>query len=277
MSSQWFVVDWSCCLGAGGEGEVFLGRSLETLELCAIKVSTLTDRKDAAAQLRRELERAARVAGEGAVGLVAWNLDASRPFLVFELAKAGTLADEMQGLWRQGRIYHPTRALERTRLILGALEHVHRRGLVHRDVKPANLLRFDARLKLADFGSGLSMPSDGRPALDSHGFAGTRRYASPEQLRGEPVDERADLYAVGCILYEMLTGTVPLRGAGTRQYPHALILPELDALVAALLAEDPSHRPGTAGEADARARAVLDAYARARKLWQDLHLGPSPY
>jgi serine/threonine-protein kinase len=278
MSKHWFVVDWNCCLGAGGEGEVFLGRSLETFELCAIKVSTLLDQKSAAEQLKRELDRLMRVAGEGVVGLVAWNLDAARPFLVFELAKAGTLADEMKQLRKQNRVYHPTRALERIREVLAALAHVHAHGLVHRDVKPANLLRFGTALKLTDFGTGRSMPRARTEALESQGFFGTRLYAAPEQQRGEEVDERSDLYAVGCILHEMLTGTVPsFTTRRVRKYPHALVLPELDRLVECLLRENPVYRPANAVEALRRVDSVLEVYRAARTMWNDLGLGQSPY
>ena len=274
---HWFVVDWNCCLGAGGEGEVFLGRSLETFELCAIKVSTLVDQKSAAAQLKSELDRLIRVAGEGVVGLMAWNLDAPKPFLVFELAKAGTLADEIKRVQKQEHVYHPALALERIREVLNALSHVHTHGLVHRDVKPANLLRFGAALKLADFGTGCSIAPAKTQALHTPDFVGTRSYASPEQLRGELVDERSDIYAVGCILHEMLTGTVPVRGSRVRRYTHALVLPELDELVASLLADDPAQRPSSAADATRRVDSVLAAYRTARELWTALDLGPSPY
>jgi serine/threonine-protein kinase len=160
---------------------------------------------------------------------------------------------------------------------LAALGHVHTHGLVHRDVKPANLLRFGPALKLTDFGTGCSIGDSGAQALQSQGFVGTRLYASPEQLRGEQVDERSDLYAVGCILHEMLTGVVPARGQRARKYPHALILPELDALVASLLDESPERRPCNAMDAARRVDGVLETYRSARKLWMDLELGPSPY
>jgi serine/threonine protein kinase len=277
MSQHWFVVDWNCCLGAGGEGEVFLGRSLGSFELCAIKISCLLDQQSARAQLKSELDQLMRVAGEGVVGLVAWNLDAPKPFLVFELAKAGTLADEMTQVRQKDLVYHPTRALERIRDVLSALSHVHGHGLIHRDVKPANLLRFGQELKLTDFGMGCSISGGKTEALATRDFVGTRLYAAPEQLRGETMDVRSDLYAVGCILYEMLTGFVPPRRFGARKYPHALVLPELDALVTSLLAENPADRPQSALEALQHVDRVLAIYSSARELWAELKLGPSPY
>ncbi len=278
MDPHWFVVDWERCLGGGGEGEVFLGRSLETGELCAVKVSTSLDRAVAREQLAQELERCVRAAGQGVVDLVAWNLDAPRPFLVFELARAGTLADEVSALRKQGRVYHPVGALRRIRGVLEVLAQVHARGLVHRDVKPANLLRFGEEVKLADFGSGRSISRSA--ALCTDGFIGTRAYAAPEQLRGEPVDERADLYAVGCILHEMLTGELPASQKPRRSpagYATALVLPELDQLLQSLLAEEPARRPRTAKRAIARLDAVTASYAAARRAWAGLGLGPSPY
>ena len=272
---HWFAVDWECSLGAGGEGEVYLGRSLDTWELCAVKVSSLLSRSQARQQLAGELERCSRAAGDGVVGLVAWNLDAPRPFLVFELAHAGTLADEMMAVRQHGRAYHPVRALLRVRQVLTALSHLHSRGMVHRDVKPANLLRFADHIKITDFGAGTAK---GESTLESEAFVGTRVYAAPEQLAGAPADDRGDLYAVGCILHEMLTGSLPPGPAprGTR-YPNVLVLPELHELLMSLLAEDKEQRPATALSAVERVDWVLKTYGEARKAWLQLDLGPSPY
>lgn len=277
MRRQWFAIDWDCCLGAGGEGEVFLGRSLHTGKLCAVKVSTSLDASEAREHLSVELERYLRAAGDGVVGLVAWNLDAPRPFLVFELAQTGTLADEMRELRQQGRVYHPVRALRRARAVLEALERVHERGLLHRDVKPANLLRFGEQLKLTDFGAGRSMA---RKAFHTETLVGTRMYSAPEQREGAPTDVRADLYSVGCILYEMLTGAAP-DPAEEPALPAArhdvLFLPELERLLASLLSPKRARRPVDACDAIARVDEVLDAYGRTRRAWEKLRLGPSPY
>ena len=276
MRRQWFAVDWDCSLGAGGEGEVFLGRCLHSGDLCAIKVSVLLDAAAAREQLARELEQHLRAAGDGVVGLIAWNLEAPRPFLVLELAHAGTLADEMREFGSTGRLYHPVRALHRTRAVLAALSNVHSRGLIHRDVKPANLLRFGEGLKITDFGAGRTAA---RSAYES-GPAGTRLYAAPEQLIGDAIDVRADLYSVGCILYEMLTGRVPGADAGDGlpdPPPDVLFLPELDHLVRRLLQPSRARRPETAAEALELVDEALEAYERARDAWKRLGLGRSPY
>jgi serine/threonine-protein kinase len=278
MDRQWFVVDWERMVGGGGEGEVFLGRSLDTWDLCAIKVSTSIDRDAAHDQLKIELDRLSRVEGNGVVGLIAWNLDAERPFLVFEFAHAGTLADEMREVRECGRVYHPARAIDRIREVLVSLANVHARGLVHRDVKPANLLRFDEAIKLTDFGTGRSITQP--IAMETQAFVGTRMYAAPEQLNGESVDERADLYAVGCILHEMLTGSLPDRSGASvmaGNYPNVLVLPELDQFMASLLAEDKERRPFDALDAVRRVDSIRASYAAARRVWGRLDLGPSPY
>lgn len=277
MDKQWFFVDWDTSLGAGGEGEVFLGRCVETWEACAVKVSSFIDGEEAAKALKAEFERCTRAASQGAVGLIAWNLEPSRPFLVFELARAGTLADEMRKLRLQGSVYHPARALERIREVLVALAHVHQSGLIHRDVKPANLLRFGSSIKLTDFGTGRTLL---RPeAMQTEAFVGTRMYAAPEQVEGSRVDDRADLYAVGCILHEMLTGEVPPAGghAAPRRYASALVIPALDRLLTSLLHPDRARRPADAHEAIARVDATFESYRSARDVWTQLRLGPSPY
>jgi serine/threonine-protein kinase len=160
---------------------------------------------------------------------------------------------------------------------LWALAKVHDRGLVHRDVKPANFLRFGQKLKVCDLGTGREV--DAARSDESEGFVGTRDYAAPEQLRGEPMDARSDLYAVGRILDEMLTGELSDKrsSAMAASYPNVLVLPELDQLVRRLLAPEPSDRPRDAMHAIALVDAVLASYATARHAWKSLGLGASPY
>ena len=258
MDHRFFLVDWDICLGAGADGEVYLGRALLTDELCAIKVSTLTDASAAAAQLGDELDACLRAAGEGVVHVLAWSLAPPRPFLVFELAHAGSLGDEMRGLLANGEVYHPVRALRLTRDILRAMARMHDRGLIHRDIKPGNFLYFDDRMKLTDFGTGL--PAE-RYQAEAAEVVGTRLYAAPEQLAGEPVDARADLYGAGCILHEMLGGRLPAR-PGELRFPNEAILPELETLLASLLQPRRELRPESAREALEMVEAALRAYER---------------
>jgi serine/threonine protein kinase len=251
---------------------------VETRELCAIKFSVCLDRASACEQLASELDRCTRAASEGAVGLLGWNLEAEQPFLVFELAHAGTLGDELEDVRGRGRVYHPARALERIREVLVAIKHVHARGLIHRDVKPANLLRFDSGIKLTDFGTGRSIERP--PEHHTQAFVGTRMYAAPEQRSGRGVDERADLYAVGCILHEMLTGRVPEPHEAplpAERYPTPLVLPALHELLHSLLAAEKELRPASAEAALEGVDEALGAYATARRAWTGSNLGPCPY
>jgi serine/threonine-protein kinase len=278
VTQSWFVVDWQCCIGAGGEGEVYLGRCLDTWELCAVKVSVQMDPELARQELAKELARCQRAAGDGVVGVLAWNLDVERPFLVFEFARAGSLADEVTALRKEGRVYHPVRALERIREVLRALAKVHDRGLVHRDLKPANLLCFGDSIKVADFGTANTLGR--RPLDESELLEGTRNYAAPELACGGKTDERSDLFAIGCILHEMLTGELPTRGGTVdfkAAYPNLLVLPELDALVGRLLGVQPWTRPRDAAHALSLVDGVLASYRSARDTWASLGLGPSPY
>lgn len=146
--------------------------------------------------------------------------------------------------------------------ICSALQHAHNHGVIHRDLKPANLyLSKDGSVKLGDFGIAFDM---GATQITDHGMTvGSYMYMSPEQIRGEPVSELTDLYALGCLLYEMLTGSPPFTGASFAQIfdqhlnapiPSAREMaancPEpIDTLIGKLLDKFPAGRPINAREA----------------------------
>jgi serine/threonine protein kinase len=155
----------------------------------------------------------------------------------------------------------PEEALHYARELAHALAIVHTAGVIHRDLKPGNImLREDDSVALIDFGISQSRETQAPPAPDTKGeIAGTPYYMSPEQARGEPTDERSDLYALGVILYQMLTGTKPYVGETTEaileQHKNAP-LPVLPAELATyqpllnkLLAKDPAQRYSGAREA----------------------------
>ena len=147
-----------------------------------------------------------------------------------------------------------------------ALDHLHRRGLVHRDVKPANVfLRSDGRTTLFDFGLACSAVG-ASVTTNSDLCVGTMEYAAPEQICGAFVDRRADIYSLGCLLYELVTGRPPFRGDSTseiaeRQMKREPVAPshliadvpsQLEDLVMSMLAKTPARRPDSAAEIGGR-------------------------
>jgi len=160
--------------------------------------------------------------------------DHDPPYLITEYVAGGSLRDLLQ---REGRI-SPLRTLEIIAETLEALAFAHKQGVIHRDLKPENILLDDGHVKLTDFGLGLVADDMALSSVfrSSEGAtAGTVIYFSPEQRRGEKLDERSDLYTVGIILFECLTGTVP---AGSEMpsevVPH--LLPGFDRIYKKLYA-----------------------------------------
>jgi serine/threonine protein kinase len=143
------------------------------------------------------------------------------------------------------------------RQICAALDHAHRRHIVHRDLKPSNLLWTpENRIKLTDFGLARALEESLNQVLTRP--AGTPYYMAPEQIRGQAIDGRADLYALGCVLFEMLCNRLPFAGGGSSVYHHLNTAPEdparvredvppaLARLILGCLAKDPQQRPASA-------------------------------
>jgi ABC-type branched-subunit amino acid transport system substrate-binding protein/DNA-binding beta-propeller fold protein YncE len=178
---------------------------------------------------------------------------------------------DLKTVLERGRLA-PERALSVLAQVADALDAAHRRGLVHRDVKPANvLLDEDGHAYLTDFG--VSKQSGG-PSTDTGRLAGTLDYLAPEQIRGEEVDGRTDCYALACVLYECLAGTPPFRReteaetlwAHLREPPPALgRYPELELVLAKALAKEKEGRYATCRELLDAASAALDFEAPARR------------
>ena len=162
------------------------------------------------------------------------------------------------------------------RQILGALAFAHRNGIVHRDIKPHNVVvGSDGRLKVTDFGIARSGASQ---MTEAGSIVGTAQYLSPEQARGAPVDPRSDLYSLGIVLYEMLTGTVPFTGDTPVEIamkhlsqvpePPSTLRPDvphdLDSIVLRALAKDPEQRYDEAEEMDADLARVARGARRSR-------------
>jgi hypothetical protein len=212
-------------------------------------------------RFRREAVTAARLAHPGMVSTFDTGVDHGSAFIVMELVRGRTLR---QLLTDEGRL-EPWLAVAIARQIADAMIYAHQAGLVHRDIKPANVLLTDdewggLRVKVTDFGIAKAGAGLGGDLTRTGTVLGTPKYLSPEQIRGDEPDARADLYALGVVLFEMLTGSPPFVGPTDMatamahlndRAPRAssrsrAVPPALDRLVADCLAKDPRQRVPTA-------------------------------
>jgi len=193
-------------LGRGGMAEVFLATDRVLDRPVAVKVlgSWLADDRTFVERFRREALSAARISHPNLVAVFDAGSEGDVHFIVMELVPGETLADVLR---REGRIASPL-ATQIASSVGDALATAHAAGIVHRDVKPANVMRTpDGRTKLMDLG--IARGIEGESITRASSILGTAGYVSPEQARGEPVDHRSDIYSLGCVLYEMLTGRQP--------------------------------------------------------------------
>ncbi len=202
-------------IGAGGMGVVYRATDTNLKRDVAIKVLPESLATDTArlARFQREAELLASLNHPNIAQIHGLEKADGTPALVMELVEGPTLADRIE----HGAV-PPDEALGIAMQIAGALEGAHGQGIVHRDLKPANIkLRPDGTVKVLDFGIAKALEPDlltsapqspilTTPATMAGVILGTAAYMSPEQARGKPVDERADIWAFGCVLYEMLTG-----------------------------------------------------------------------
>jgi serine/threonine-protein kinase len=200
-------------LGSGGMAEVYEGRDRLLARQVAIKVPLPQYAHDPAFQqrFRREAQAAASLSNPGVVAVYDTGMQNGTPFIVMEFVGGHTLKET---LLAEGPLA-PERAAQIAAEVCSALAAAHARGLVHRDVKPPNvMLTPSGRVKLMDLGIARADTAESATQTGAHtAMIGTALYLSPEQAQGQPVDPRSDLYSLGCCLYEMLTGSVPFRGA----------------------------------------------------------------
>ena len=201
-------------LGAGGMGEVYRARDTKLDRDVAVKIlpKKLAERPERMVRFEREAKLLAALDHPHIGAIHGLHEEEGLHFLVMELVEGKTLAQ------RLGRGALPVRdALELARQIAEALEAAHTKGIIHRELKPANImLTPDDRAKLLDFGLGKvlandtldsSLETEMTPDATTEGVVvGTAPYMSPEQARGEEVDQRTDIWSFGCVLYESLTG-----------------------------------------------------------------------
>ncbi len=195
-------------LGSGGMSTVYLARD-ETLERwVAAKVlhREISDQPDQIERFRREARAVAQVSHPNVVAVIDAGEDGGRPYIVFEYCDGETLKHRIDRLGRLPLDEAAAYGIEVGR----GLQAAHARRLVHRDVKPQNvLIDADGRAKVTDFGIARSLENDGLTKTGR--VLGTTDYVSPEQAMGQEVDARSDIYSLGILLYEMLTGEVPFQ------------------------------------------------------------------
>jgi eukaryotic-like serine/threonine-protein kinase len=197
-------------LGAGGMAEVYEGRDRLLARRVAIKVLQSQFARDQGFLLRfkREAQAAASLSHPNVVGVYDTGSEDGTHFIVMEYVEGRTLKDVIR---QEGPLY-PDRAAEICADVCSALVAAHARGLIHRDIKPGNvMLTPDGKVKVMDFG--IARATSSETITQTAAVIGTAQYISPEQAQGQPVDFRSDLYSLGCCLYEMLTGKVPFTGA----------------------------------------------------------------
>src|SRR5262245_15957957 len=273
-------------LGAGGMGEVYRARDTKLNREVAIKVLPTAFAGDAArmARFQREAQLLASLNHPNIASIYGLEESNGVRALVMELVEGPTLADRIQ----QGPL-GLDEALSIARQIADGLEAAHEKGIVHRDLKPGNIkIKPDGTLKVLDFGlAKVAEPSapertpEGSPTLTLHTRAGvllgTSAYMSPEQAQGKPVDKRADIWAFGVVLYEMLAGQGLFLGESTSDTLAAVLTkepdwnrvpPKVSRLLRRCLEKDPKRRLRDIGDSgllleDAPAPAV-----KASRLWK---------
>ena len=233
-------------LGAGGMGEVYLARDTRLGRAVAVKVlpETLAKDPERIARFEREAKVLASLNHPNIASLHGLEEFEGRHFLVMELVEGETLAERIAG-----RPLGVDEALKIVHQILEALEAAHEKGIVHRDLKPANVkITSDDKVKVLDFGLAKALentpgapnlsqsPTLSLAATNAGVILGTAAYMSPEQAKGFSVDHRSDIFSLGCVFYEMLSGRQPFQGDSLAEVLAGVLArePDLAALPARL-------------------------------------------
>ena len=261
-------------LGYGGMSQVHRGRDTVLGRDVAVKIMRPELARDEAfyQRFRREAQNSASLNHPSIVAIYDQGEehtdDGDLPYIVMELVEGDTLRD----IVKMDGPMDTQRALGVMADVCGALDFSHKKGIVHRDVKPANIMiSRDGAVKVMDFGIARAISDSTSTLTTTSSVLGTAQYLSPEQARGEVVDARSDLYSAGCVLYELVTGAPPFTGespvAVAYQHvresapPPSTVNPELgryvDAVVMQAMAKNPENRYSTAGDMRTDLLAVL--------------------
>ena len=251
-------------LGYGGMAEVHRGRDVRLGREVAVKVLRADLARDPSfqARFRREAQAAASLNHPAIVAVYDTgeeDMYGNQPYIVMEYVEGRTLRDVLKV---EGRLM-PRRAMEIVADVCAALDFSHRNGIVHRDVKPGNvMITRTGAVKVMDFGIARAVADNSATVTQTAAVNGTAQYLSPEQARGENVDARSDVYSTGVLLFELITGSPPFTGDSpvAVAYQHVRenppppstlnpdVPPELDAIVLKAMAKNPVNRYQSAGE-----------------------------
>jgi len=247
-------------IGVGGMAEVWRGYDRTLNRTVAIKTLLPQFARDASFvdRFRREAQAAARLNHPGIVSVYDSGTDGETPYIVMQFIEGRTLADYLAS----GKTIPPMKAAQVAKEIAEALAAAHAEGVIHRDIKPANVMvTREGKVLVMDFGIA-RLISGPETAPQTSAVLGTASYLSPEQAQGQSVDARSDIYALGVVLYEMLTGRPPFTGDSpmaiaykqvnaTPEAPSSVnpeVPPELDAVVMRALSKNPANRYQTGQE-----------------------------
>ncbi|WP_205325861.1 Stk1 family PASTA domain-containing Ser/Thr kinase [Glycomyces sp. YM15] len=248
-------------VGYGGMAEVHRGRDLRLGRDVAVKLLRADLSRDESFLIRfqREAQNSASLNHPNIVAVFDTGEDAGIPYMVMEFVNGRTLKEVLMA---EGR-FDPATACEVVADMCSALDFSHKHHIIHRDVKPGNVMLSDTnQVKVMDFGIARALASGQATMTQTSAVIGTAQYLSPEQARGETVDARSDVYAVGCVLYELLVGHPPFTGDNpvSVAYQHVreearppselnpAIPASVDAVIMKALAKNPENRYHSAGE-----------------------------
>jgi serine/threonine protein kinase len=256
-------------IGRGGMSTVYRGTDTSLDRVVAVKVALdplVEESPIYLARFTQEAKSAAAIGNPGVVTVYDAGADGPTRFIVMEFVPGKSLAD----ILKEERPLEPARAADIAAQVADALAAAHAAGIIHRDIKPGNIMvEPNGSVKVLDFG--IARAVDGGSLTQTATVLGTSAYMSPEQALGQPVDARTDIYSLGCVLYEMLTGEPPFVAdvAAAVMHQHVRVAPKpaiernpnippsLNDLVMQMLAKSPKDRPQTAAEVRDRLRQAI--------------------